>query len=113
MAWQFCLSRAQTAEGAPASTAHIHIARARLWEDALFPLDPTDEQLQEPVRIRCEAHSRIRLQRDDSLDFVMIPVQHVVFVGTHTVCHRLATRKLSLCFHIEVHLLERNESRID
>ncbi len=43
-------------------------ARCRM----LFPFDPGDEQLQEPVCVRGKANLRIRLQIDDAFDFVVI-----------------------------------------
>ena len=52
-------------------------------------------------------------QLDRALDFVVISVQHVVFIRAHSIGNRLAARELASGFDIDVHVFERHQCRIN
>src|SRR6266478_1906554 len=81
--------------------------------NTLFSANPTDKQVQEPVRVGGQADPGVRFQFNDALNFVVIPVQHVILIRAHAIGHCFSAGELALGFHIHMHVLEHDQRGID
>jgi hypothetical protein len=48
--------------------------------NTLFPANPADKQIQEPLRVGGQTNAGVRFQFNDALDFVVVSVENVILV---------------------------------
>src|SRR5262249_36241943 len=79
----------------------------------LLPRNARNEQLQESVRVHIDTDFGVWFNFGQSLNLIMIAVQHVVFVKVVTIRNCLAASKVSARLDIDVHGRRLHQCGID
>src|SRR5215472_7973245 len=89
------------------------LLRCRSVCPLLLALQPLNKHGQKTLRIRTQDHPRIRLQDFVTLDFIVIPMQHVFLICAQAVRHRFPSCVVALRLHIHMHFLPLHQRRIN